>query len=94
MLYFAFVEAPFYGAHSRRMPINRIANRGEITCRVIETCCKMGIQTVAIYSDPCANSNHVRMTDEAVEISPAVSSKSYLVIDKIMKVRIMHFLHI
>ena len=70
-----------------------IANRGEITCRVIETCRKMGIKTVAIYSEPDAKAKHVLMADEAVEIGPAASSESYLVIDKIMKV-IMNFLHI
>ena len=64
-----------------------IANRGEITCRVIETCRKMGIPTVAIYSEPDAKAKHVLMADEAVEIGPAASSESYLVIDKIMKVR-------
>ena len=47
----------------------------------------MGIPTVAIYSEPDAKAKHVLMADEAVEIGPAASSESYLVIDKIMKVQ-------
>jgi len=62
-----------------------IANRGEIACRVIKTCKKMGIETVAIYSTPDAKSPHVTQADEAVCVGPAVSSKSYLDIDNVCK---------
>jgi propionyl-CoA carboxylase alpha chain len=61
-----------------------IANRGEIACRVIKTARKMGIQTVAIYSDADRNALHVRMADEAVHIGPSPASESYIVIDKVM----------
>ncbi|MCJ8517691.1 propionyl-CoA carboxylase alpha chain [Pseudorhizobium tarimense] len=61
-----------------------IANRGEIACRVIRTARKMGIATVAVYSDADANAMHVREADEAVHIGPAPSSQSYIVIDKIL----------
>ncbi|XP_067149758.1 propionyl-CoA carboxylase alpha chain, mitochondrial isoform X2 [Apteryx mantelli] len=63
-----------------------IANRGEIACRVIKTCKKMGIKTVAIYSDVDASSVHVKMADEAVCVGPAPTSKSYLNMDAIMEV--------
>lgn len=61
-----------------------IANRGEIACRVIRTAQKMGIATVAVYSDADANALHVSMADEAVHIGPAPSNQSYIVIDKIL----------
>ena len=61
-----------------------IANRGEIACRVIKTARKMGIQTVAIYSDADKNALHVRMADEAVHIGPPPANQSYIVIDKVM----------
>ena len=61
-----------------------IANRGEIACRVIKTARKMGISTVAIYSDADAHALHVRMADEAVHIGPAPANQSYIVIDKVM----------
>jgi propionyl-CoA carboxylase alpha chain len=61
-----------------------IANRGEIACRVIKTAKKMGIQTVAVYSDADRNALHVRMADEAVHIGPPPANQSYIVIDKIM----------
>uniref|UniRef100_A0A7N8WLE6 Propionyl-CoA carboxylase alpha chain, mitochondrial n=1 Tax=Mastacembelus armatus TaxID=205130 RepID=A0A7N8WLE6_9TELE len=61
-----------------------IANRGEIACRVIKTCKKMGIQTVAVHSDVDANAVHVKMADEAVCVGPAPTSKSYLNMDAIM----------
>ncbi|TNF58080.1 MAG: acetyl/propionyl/methylcrotonyl-CoA carboxylase subunit alpha [Rhodobacteraceae bacterium] len=61
-----------------------IANRGEIACRVIKTARKMGIKTVAIYSDADAHALHVRMADEAVHIGPAPANQSYIVIDKVM----------
>ena len=62
-----------------------IANRGEIACRVIKTARKMGISTVAIYSDADANALHVQMADEAVHIGPPPASESYIVIDKVMQ---------
>ena len=61
-----------------------IANRGEIACRVIKTARKMGIKTVAVYSDADRNALHVSMADEAVHIGPAPANQSYIVIDKIM----------
>jgi propionyl-CoA carboxylase alpha chain len=62
-----------------------IANRGEIACRVIKTARKMGIKTVAVYSDADRNALHVSMADEAVHIGPAPANQSYIVIDKIME---------
>ena len=62
-----------------------IANRGEIACRVIKTARKMGIQTVAVYSDADANALHVKMADEAIHIGPPPANQSYIVIDKIME---------
>ena len=61
-----------------------IANRGEIACRVIRTARKMGIRTVAVYSDADARALHVRMADEAVHIGASPASQSYLVSDKII----------
>ncbi|MEM5519754.1 acetyl/propionyl/methylcrotonyl-CoA carboxylase subunit alpha [Sulfitobacter sp. AS59] len=61
-----------------------IANRGEIACRVIKTAKKMGIQTVAIYSDADAQALHVQMADEAIHIGPPPANQSYIVIDKVM----------
>ena len=61
-----------------------IANRGEIACRVMKTARRMGIATVAVYSDADADALHVRMADEAVHIGGASSSESYLVIDRIL----------
>lgn len=61
-----------------------IANRGEIACRVIKTAKRMGIATVAVYSDVDADALHVEMADEAVHIGPAAASESYLVMDKII----------
>ncbi len=61
-----------------------IANRGEIACRIIDTAKKMGISTVAVYSDADKNSLHVKQADEAIYIGAAPSRESYLVIDKII----------
>ena len=61
-----------------------IANRGEIACRVIKTARKMGIQTVAIYSDADKNALHVKMADEAIHIGPSPANQSYIVIEKVM----------
>lgn len=62
-----------------------IANRGEIACRVIKTARKMGIATVAVYSDADRKALHVRMADEAVHIGPSPANESYLVIEKIIQ---------
>jgi propionyl-CoA carboxylase alpha chain len=61
-----------------------IANRGEIACRVIKSARKMGIKTVAVYSDADRNALHVKMADEAVHIGPPPANQSYIVIEKIM----------
>ena len=61
-----------------------IANRGEIACRVIKTARRMGIKTVAVYSDADKDALHVEMADEAVHIGPPAAAESYLVIDKII----------
>ncbi len=61
-----------------------IANRGEIACRVIKTARRMGIATVAVYSDADRDALHVEMADDAVHIGPAPAAESYLVADKII----------
>ncbi|WP_300972978.1 acetyl/propionyl/methylcrotonyl-CoA carboxylase subunit alpha [Sphingomonas sp. LHG3406-1] len=62
-----------------------IANRGEIACRVIRTARRMGIKTVAVYSDADARAPHVRMADEAVRLGPAPAAESYLRADLIIE---------
>ncbi|MDA1175079.1 MAG: hypothetical protein O2826_11270, partial [Chloroflexi bacterium] len=62
-----------------------IANRGEIACRVIRTCQKLGIKTVAVYSDADEKALHVKMADEAVHIGASQASESYLRADTIIK---------
>ena len=62
-----------------------IANRGEIACRVIKTARKMGIKTVAVYSDADKDALHVEMADEAVHIGPAPAAQSYLIAEKIIE---------
>jgi propionyl-CoA carboxylase alpha chain len=61
-----------------------IANRGEIACRIMRTAKRMGIATVAVYSDADAGTPHMQMADEAVHIGPAASAESYLRADKII----------
>ncbi len=61
-----------------------IANRGEIACRVIKTAKRLGIKTVAVYSDADRNARHVAMADEAVHIGPSAARESYLVADRII----------
>ncbi|HEV2652298.1 MAG TPA: acetyl-CoA carboxylase biotin carboxylase subunit, partial [Rhizomicrobium sp.] len=62
-----------------------IANRGEIACRIIKTARRMGIKTVAVYSDADRDALHVEMADEAVHIGPPPSAQSYLVIERIVR---------
>ena len=62
-----------------------IANRGEIACRVMQTAKKMGIKTVAVYSEADKEARHVQLADEAVYIGPAPSRESYLVMDRIIQ---------
>jgi 3-methylcrotonyl-CoA carboxylase alpha subunit len=61
-----------------------IANRGEIACRIIRTAKKLGIRTVAVYSEADASARHVTLADEAIEIGPAPANQSYLVVDNII----------
>ncbi len=70
---------------SRKIAKLLIANRGEIACRVMATCQKMGIKTVAVYSEVDKDAMHRHMADEAVFIGPAAASESYLVADKIIE---------
>jgi propionyl-CoA carboxylase alpha chain len=62
-----------------------IANRGEIACRVIKSARKMGIKTVAVYSDADRGALHVRMADESYHIGPSPAAQSYIVIDRILE---------
>jgi 3-methylcrotonyl-CoA carboxylase alpha subunit len=62
-----------------------IANRGEIACRVIATCRRLGIETVAVHSEADRGARHVRLADLAVEIGPAEASASYLVAERILE---------
>src|SRR5947209_18552564 len=63
-----------------------IANRGEIACRVIATARRLGIATVAVYSEADAGARHTRLADEAWPIGPAPARQSYLVAEKILEV--------
>src|SRR4051794_32608194 len=62
-----------------------IANRGEIACRVIKTARRLGIKTIAVYSDVDATSLHVEMANEKVHIGPSAAAQSYLAIEKIVE---------
>ena len=61
-----------------------IANRGEIACRIIKSARRMGIETVAVYSDADRDALHVEMADTAIAIGPPPAAQSYLVIEKIV----------
>ena len=61
-----------------------VANRGEIACRIMRTCKRMGIATVAVYSDADRDALHVATADEAVHIGPAEAAGSYLNVDAIL----------
>ena len=61
-----------------------IANRGEIACRVIKTAKRMGVRTIAVYSDADREALHVKMADEAIYIGGSAARDSYLSIDKIV----------
>ncbi len=63
-----------------------VANRGEIACRVIQSLKKMGIKSVAVYSEADKNALHVKLADEAFYLGPSPSSESYLVQDKIIDI--------
>ncbi len=84
--YIALVDLPLSKTSQAKRMFSKIliANRGEIACRVIKTARRMGIRTVAVYSDADKDALHVEMADEAVHLGPAPASQSYLVIERII----------
>ncbi|XP_041974200.1 methylcrotonoyl-CoA carboxylase subunit alpha, mitochondrial [Aricia agestis] len=83
---FKHVQSLKLDKHIRPIDKVLIANRGEIACRVMRTAKKLGIRTVAVYSDADKHAMHVEMADEAFHIGPAPSSQSYLNAEKILEV--------
>uniref|UniRef100_A0A8D3CY38 Methylcrotonoyl-CoA carboxylase 1 (alpha) n=1 Tax=Scophthalmus maximus TaxID=52904 RepID=A0A8D3CY38_SCOMX len=82
-----------FGKDVRRIEKVLIANRGEIACRVMRTAKKMGVRSVAVYSDADRHSMHVAMADEAYHIGPAPSQQSYLSMEKVLEVAKMSGSH-
>src|SRR5580700_7205220 len=80
-------DCPAQGRQTNKNMFKRIliANRGEIACRVIKTARRMGIQTIAVYSEADRDALHVEMADDAVLIGPAAAAESYLVMEKIIE---------
>src|SRR5580658_5904698 len=62
-----------------------IANRGEIACRIIATCRRLGVETVAVYSQADVAARHVRLADQAICVGPAAARESYLNMDRIIE---------
>src|SRR5690606_13909697 len=83
----AGVPLPYRSADLQEPMFKRIliANRGEIACRVIKTARRMGIATVAVYSEADRNALHVAMADDAVPIGAPPASESYLVMERIIE---------
>ena len=65
-----------------------IANRGEIACRVIETANKLGIETIAIFSEADSEARHVKLANQAYLVGPAIARDSYLCIERIIEIAI------
>jgi 3-methylcrotonyl-CoA carboxylase alpha subunit len=81
-----FFQGQRFAHATRKIDKILIANRGEIACRVIRTAKKLGVKTVAVYSDADRNALYTKLADEAFHIGPSDSSESYLKGDKILAV--------